>query len=429
MAYARHRNALQKQVVGCGQAFVITWPLWRSGGMGLADEGQTQFYLKSSGQALLETQDGLHLFEQLLVQPDCQHLVLTGQENRLRQFLGLQPASPTLPISPNTDGKPADLYESLLADLSKLIAQQLKVSASELDSHANLADFGFDSLALTEFARLLSRHFGIDVTPAVFFGHSTMTQLANYFLDKHASFLVDFYQVREQQASPPQAAFSKTEKTIPERLATSRLSCTDKTDTRQQDDIAIIGMSGRFPQARNIEAMWEILANGIEAVSDIPVERLARYTTKADINQTSGFIPGVAEFDPLFFEISPAEAEMMDPRQRLLLQEAWNALEDAAYGSTQITKQKIGMFVGVEDGEYQRIIKNNNITANHTGILATRLAYFLNLRGPVMAINTACSSSLVATHQACLSLRQHECDTAIAAGVNLMLFCGWRFVA
>ena len=95
----------------------------------------------------------------------------------------------------------------------------------------------------------------------------------------------------------------------------------------------------------------------------------------------------------------------MDPRQRLLLMESWKALEDAGYGAAQLGRGKVGMFVGVEQGDYQILTRGGGITANHDGILASRLGYFLNMRGPAMAINTSCSSGLVAAHQACLSLR------------------------
>ncbi len=176
--------------------------------------------------------------------------------------------------------------------------------------------------------------------------------------------------------------------------------------------------------------MWQILEQGEDAVDEIPGDRFdwrqyygdSAHNTEKTNSKWCGCIPGIAEFDPLFFEISPLEAERMDPRQRHLLQESWLALENAGYGSEQIAQQKIGMFVGVEDGsDYQRRLKQVSLTSTHNGILASRLAYFLNLKGPIMAINTACSSSLVAAHQACLSLRQNECDTAIAAGVNLMV--------
>ena len=199
------------------------------------------------------------------------------------------------------------------------------------------------------------------------------------------------------------------------------------------EPIAIIGMSGRFPGARNIEELWEILATGQDMVQEIPAERFdwriyygdpAKEPGKTNC-KWCGCIPGVSEFEPLFFEISPREAETMDPRQRLLLQESWKALEDAGYGPEQIKTQKIGMFVGAEQGDYQFLTRGEgSITSNHNAILAARLAYFLNLNGPVMAIDTACSSGLVAAHQAILSLRNGECDTAIAGGSQFIAYSG-----
>jgi polyketide synthase PksN len=204
------------------------------------------------------------------------------------------------------------------------------------------------------------------------------------------------------------------------------------SDPGVPEPIAIIGMSGRFPKARTVDELWRILAAGETAVEEIPSDRFDWRKYYGDAQKEAdktdciwgGFVPGVGEFDPLFFEISPREAELMDPRQRLLLMEAWRALEDAGYGATHLNRSRIGMFVGAEQGDYQLLLPrdgNLSITANHDGVLAARLAYVLNMGGPAMAINTACSSGLVALHQACASLRNGECDTALAAGVNLLL--------
>ena len=188
-------------------------------------------------------------------------------------------------------------------------------------------------------------------------------------------------------------------------------------------------MSGRFPKARTIAEFWNILLSAESVIDEISPERFAWQDIygdpKADCSKSNskwcGTVPGAAEFDPLFFEISPREAGAMDPRQRLLLQESWRALEDAGLGPEQLAKHRVGMIVGVEEGDYRRIALEEDVTSNHVGVLAARVAYFLNLDGPVMALNTACSSSLVAMHQACQSLRQGECDLMIVAGVNLML--------
>jgi len=176
--------------------------------------------------------------------------------------------------------------------------------------------------------------------------------------------------------------------------------------------------------------MWNILSEGKDAVREIPVDRWdwrKYYTSGTDDPEKTnckwtGLVPGIAEFDPAFFEISHREAEGMDPRQRLLMQEAWKALEDAGYGPSQLAQNRIGLFVGAEEGGNGKLTGAQGLTSNHNAILAARLSYFLDLGGPNMAINTACSSGLVAAHQAFQSLQLDECDTAIAAGVNLMIY-------
>jgi acyl transferase domain-containing protein/NADPH:quinone reductase-like Zn-dependent oxidoreductase len=195
-------------------------------------------------------------------------------------------------------------------------------------------------------------------------------------------------------------------------------------------------MSGRFPGARDVAGLWRLVAAGECAITEIPAERFDWrdiYGSPAeDPTRSNGkwiaAIDAPGEFDADFFEISPREAQLMDPRQRLLLQEAWKALEDAAMGPARLRTQRVGLFVGVEPGEYQSIEGGGMLTANHEAVLASRLAFILDLHGPAMAINTACSSSLVAAHQACLSLRAGDCDVAVVAGANLVLLPG-TFVA
>ena len=446
-----------------GKTLVINWPLWKDGGMGFGEDQTTRMYLKSSGQRFLEAEEGVALFERLLFQPKTQHLVLVGQPSRVNRFLAHTVGSiergdtatensgisiseckgariPESLSKSNTrlsrsmgrgrrvEMKGLSLKQCVEWDLKEHTSQILKIPRDKLDLETNLADFGFDSISLAEFGKVLTAHYEFEITPVVFFGHSTIEKLTHYFLTEHQEAIQGFY----EQAVIDQPVFHPNPVEVPffkrQRLKRSR-SSDKETPQRVPEPIAIIGMSGRFPQARDIEEMWKILSEGKDAVKEIPANRFdwRKYygEPKKDSNKTnckwSGCIPGVGEFDPLFFEVSPREAESMDPRQRHLLQESWKTLEDAGYGARQIKAHKIGMFVGVEEGDYQRLAKEGSVTSNHNGILAARLSYFLNLKGPTMAINTACSSSLVAAHQACLSLRNHECDTALAGGVNLML--------
>lgn len=141
-----------------------------------------------------------------------------------------------------------------------------------------------------------------------------------------------------------------------------------------------------------------------------------------------GSIQNIAKFDPLFFNISPIEAEVMDPQQRIFLEESWNAIEDAGYSGEEMYGKKCGVFVGTSMGDYVQILnqctvpnKADIFTGISPSILPARISYFLNLKGPSIAIDTACSSSLVAVHEACKSINTGECNMALAGGIRLML--------
>ena len=323
--------------------------------------------------------------------------------------------------------KGLSVAQCVLFELTEHVSALLKLPRERLDAQENLADFGLDSIGLAELARRLRQHFEVQVSPSVFFSHPTLAQLTRYFVEAHPAAVELIY--REETEAPTLSdvsALSQRRQHAAPHLAVASATL----NTGVPEPIAIIGMSGRFPKARTVMEMWRILEAGEDAVEEIPSDRFDWREVCGDPLQEpgktdckwGGFISGVSEFDPLFFEISPREAEMMDPRQRLLLMESWKALEDAGYGATQLGGGKVGMFVGAEHGDYELLTRDSgSITANHDGILASRLGYFLNMSGPTMAINTACSSGLVALHQACSSLRNGECDTALAAGVNLML--------
>lgn len=435
MAYTAYQNRM-----GANNRHVINWPLWKEGGMGFESDDSTKMYLKSSGQRFLEREEGLELFDRLLSQTNRQHLVLAGVPALIKRFLGLskpqevekQLVTPFSSVS-KTKGrrqqmKGFTLSECLEYDLKQQIGTLLKIELDELDARENLADFGFDSITLTELAARLTEFYEIDISPSVFFGNSTIEMLVGYFQNKHQQRIEKFYQesgeetqsqavVPAKVAPPAQTITALTRQTKPRYWLKN-------TGQSTPEPIAIIGMSGRFPGARNIDELWQILTEGRETVTEIPKDRFdwrKNFSNSAqNMAWRCGMLPGVDEFDPLFFEISPREAKSMDPRQRLLLQESWKALEDAGYGAAKIKNTKMGMFVGVERGDFFAG-GEKSVTSEHEGILAARLAYFLNFNGPIMAINTACSSGLVAAHQACQSLRSGECDTAIASAVNLML--------
>ena len=404
-AYARHRTDLARDGERSGTTVAVNWPLWREGGMGFDDDQSAELYLSASGQRALERAEGIALFEQLLGQPAAQHLVLVGEPDRVHRMLGITGEEPA-PV------ETADVPARLLTDLKAMIGDTLSLPAERVHADESLTDLGFDSISLARFASAIGTRFPFEVLPPVFFVHPTIEKIAAHLLAEHGDAIRATYDatapvaVRQVAAPVPVAA--------PARAV-------ERHDG--PEPIAIVGMSGRFPAARTVDGLWDILVEGRDALTPVPADRRADWS-EADAAEADaarcGFVPGIAEFDPAFFEISPREARTMDPRQRLLLQEAWRALEDAGYGARKLRDERIGMFVGAEQGDYLRLTGGEGtITAQHEGILAARLAYFLDFSGPVLAVNTACSSGLVAVHQACASLRTGECDAAVVAGVNL----------
>ena len=218
---------------------------------------------------------------------------------------------------------------------------------------------------------------------------------------------------------------------------TAQLKNAQKSVTLSEDEsIAIIGIAGRFPKADNPETLWDNLAQGVDAVSVIPGQRW-------DINQyydedaqkpgktyarEGAFLNDVDKFDPSFFNIAPAEAEIMDPQQRIFLEECWKALEDAGYTINDLSEKKVGVFVGATVSDYGEKLSHVGEESSayafmglSPAILASRIAYILNLRGPAISIDTACSSSLVAVHQARQSILKGECEIALAGGITLNL--------
>jgi acyl transferase domain-containing protein/acyl carrier protein len=202
------------------------------------------------------------------------------------------------------------------------------------------------------------------------------------------------------------------------------------------EPIAVIGLACRFPGADSPGQFWEGLLSGRDAVTEIPPDRWdADACFDADPrapgkshSRWGGFLDRVDEFDADFFGISPREAQHMDPRQRLLLETAWEALEDSGLAPERLAGSNTGVFVGHMVGDYYQLeaanvsgIDTHAGTGNLDAILANRLSYVLDLQGPSVAVDTACSSSLVALYLACQSLRQDECQLALAGGVNLML--------
>ena len=206
------------------------------------------------------------------------------------------------------------------------------------------------------------------------------------------------------------------------------------TDVREEG-IAIIGMAGRFPGARDLDEFWRNLSDGVESISFFSAEELeaegipAALYREARYVRARGVIEGAELFDASFFGYNAREAEVMDPQQRVFLETAWTALESAGYDAGRY-RGRIGVYAGTSLNTYVfNLISNPEVVRSVGGLaaliasdkdfLTTRVSYKLDLRGPSVDVQTACSTSLVAIHFACRSLINHECDIGLAGGVSV----------
>jgi len=287
----------------------------------------------------------------------------------------------------------------------------------------------------------------------LFFEYQTIGQLTKYFTESHGARLTSLFGANGNSNGSAIVAEERPSRSKPAHPAGSgrfrrgapisaESSASREAAKDEPEGIAIIGMSGRYPQAVNLEAYWENLRQGKDCIEEVPGERWDwreyysedRTHSGHHFSKWGGFIEGVDEFDPLFFNISPREAKYIDPQERLFLQHAWMAIEDAGYtrASLQVPRKgdlagQVGVYVGVMYSEYQLFGAESGMRGQRVGIagsvasIANRVSYVLNLNGPSITLDTMCSSSLSAIHYACQDLKQGRTSLAIAGGVNVSL--------
>jgi acyl transferase domain-containing protein len=334
---------------------------------------------------------------------------------------------------PDTDPK-----ARILAALTSTAGEVLKLSDQEIDLTQDLSELGFDSIAITQFTNRLNERFRLELTPVQLYEYPSADALAGFLLENFRDRFAEA--AAEPKPMPATPALVETPAALPKArktVASSRAVSTPHARNQEYPPVAIIGVSGMFPQSPSIQAFWKHLADGANLITEIPPERFdwrlfygdaQKGENKSD-SKWGGFMPAVDLFDARFFNISPAEAELMDPQQRLFLQTAWSAIEDAGYRPSAIERfGRTGLFVGLATSDYSELVFR---TTSHIGaytstgsahsVLPNRISYLLNLSGPSEPVDTACSSSLVAIHRAIKSIHDGDCDLAIAGGVNVLL--------
>ncbi|MFH8346373.1 SDR family NAD(P)-dependent oxidoreductase [Streptomyces sp. NPDC018045] len=318
-------------------------------------------------------------------------------------------------------------------ELRSLASGILKYEPAELDAHTGFDAFGFDSISFVTFARLIGERFGAEVTPAAFFDVNTFDALARHLVAESGEPVRAAYERSRSAAAAPTGAVADT--SGPEAAARPAPAPDAAPAPARAADpsqpIAVIGAAGRFPGAPDLDTYWANLVAGRDSVTAFPVDRYdatyRRIAEAADFPRHAGVLDDVDAFDAEFFRVYPREAELMDPQHRLALETVWSALEDSAYTPADLPRNT-GVFLGVSGNDYATLLTTHGVepdaftsTGNAHSMLANRISYVLDLRGPSEPVDTACSSSLVAVHRAIESIRSGACEAAVAGGVNLLL--------
>lgn len=296
-----------------------------------------------------------------------------------------------------TAASPAISIEFIL----QAVAVASGASRAQLSEDDEFSSQGIDSAAAVPFMDVVSRALGQKLPVTLLYEYTTPRALFNYL---------------NQTATPVS------------NNVTARVRAV-------KTKIAIVGLACRMPSAKNAQEFWQNLSAGHDAISEIPTARWNwRDVYSADPSATGktnsrwgGFLDDIDQFDARFFNISGVEAKYMAPEQRLLLQTCWHAIEDAGYAEHDFYGRSVGVFIGARPADYAERIQQAGIQpdaatllGNDNAILAARIAYYMNLKGPVITVDTACSSSAVAIHMACESILRGESDLVLAGGISLV---------
>lgn len=416
----------------CGYAVkVINWGFWGEIGIGAQMPQSAKRKLSASGMLDLEPSYCMKAIEQHLASSLTQVFYLcttedyAGNHQQTEDDKPLPAESTAEPIAASGDEK-----AWLKAEVRKLFAAEFGIAPEKLKTAEHLDLYGLDSILTVNITNRLAGIFS-DVGSTLLYEYHTVDEVTEYLWTHHREQASAFYEKTKAVEMPKPAA--SEQQVLPQQ----QQKCAEDAGTEQP--IAVIGMSGRFPQAEDMEAFWENLCSGKDCIEEIPSERWQMEGFYTDQQMTAmeekmsyckwgGFLQNIHRFDAEFFHISPKDAVSIDPQERLFLEESWKAFEDGGYSRSRIHTEyqgNVGVFVGITRTGYewygpqmQKLRVQIRPTTAFSSA-ANRISYYMDLHGPSMPVDTMCSSSLSALHLACESLRRGECRMALAGGVNV----------
>jgi len=466
-AYAAYRNDLRARGLRAGRTLSVNWPLWQDGGMRI--DAQTERMIRHNlGMAAMRTPTGFQALYTLLASDLDQGLVVEGDLEVLRrQFLGPEcgelPAGAASVAAVEAAGvsetpavasampEASVIRVQAIAYFKQLLSAAIKLPVARIEEDAPLERYGIDSILIMQLMDELEKQFG-SLSKTIFFEYQNLREVAGYFIEHYRLPLLELLGLG---CAPPTPEPLRLAPAVARSGHSQQLRLTPaarRGHLQQPDagkrfggslDIAIIGLSGKYPGADNLHVFWDNLRQGRDSIGEIPPERWDyRLYHAAEKNvpgtiysKWGGFLEGMDRFDPLFFNITPKEAALIDPQERLFLQCVYETLEDAGYTRHALNRMErregpgadVGVYVGVMYEEYplygaqEQALGGTLSLIGSPSSIANRVSYWFNFQGPSMAVDTMCSSSLTAIHLACGSLQRGECRVAVAGGVNVSI--------
>ncbi|MCC7248955.1 MAG: SDR family NAD(P)-dependent oxidoreductase, partial [Lysobacter sp.] len=474
--YARWREAQRAQGRRNGRSVSINWPLWATGGMEISGGDASVFGF--SGMQALDEAEGLEAFDKILRCGETRVLVSVGDPQRIARTLRMQEAAseevsrpspaqsvptttvlsaaPRPAVSAAAPSRSDGLSARAEAYVKERMAGVTKTKATAIDANATFEQCGLDSVLLLELHAALKTDFE-ELSKTALFEYDSAARMAQFLIAQYGA------QVRrllgaENESTPPGSVATPIATSIaaahgqslpgpvspaiaaqPLRAAglPSKRSAPSRSDAAPaaEEGIAIVGIAGEFPSAPDLERFWANLREGRDCIRRVPEDRgfatsLNRRRTRSgkSIADAGGFIEEIDRFDPSLFRMSQTEADKADPQLRVLLRNAWRAVEDAAYTPETLARLRVGVFVGAMNEDFTWIASELQArTEDYLGPgsvsseLSNRISFLMNLHGPSLTLSTACSASLTAVHLARRAILAGDCEAALVGGINLSL--------
>ena len=404
-----------------GQA--IAWGAWS--GLGEAEEQRERIaeHLETRGTGWISPAHGLRAFERLVREDLTSAVVVLADWTAYGEALGTRPplltdlltvadagSGPEEDLLGLLDGAPANAHGEILASFLQRAVQAVLRLPTPPPPSVGFFELGMDSLMAVELRNRINRAFGGEYTASstVVFDYPDIEALAAF--------------LASEIGSSPDASPATAEAPVA------------PVQSSADDRIAIIGMACRFPGADDLDAFWQLLLAGDDAVLDARPNADSLGAAGAGMAKLApgyrraGFVDGLDQFDSRFFRIQPIEARSMDPQQRMLLETTWHALEDAAIDPDTLRGSRTGVYAGIGTSEYRDLIMRQDASITYLGSAVSmalgRVSFQLGLEGPTMPVSLNCASSLVAVHNAVTGLSHGEVDLALVGGVSTVLSPG-----